>query len=184
MAKHSLQDIVRSDSPELFDEDLNLVSEEECGKLDPKLNDDSIGGRRIQAKKPLFRKSISGSCERERDTKGQDERDHNESTVIKDKRNILSRRSSNMKIQSQESIQQREGQNCVVTNQVGRYSLRNHTPTKRELETKNRTSKAIQNISGLDENKQSVEETDTSGATDRLMGERDAAKDTKDFSGR
>ena len=176
----------------MFDEDSNPAVEELLDKPNAKFtNDDCIGDdNQRQLKKPLFRRSASENHEAkvasECDTMVQDSGNDNRSIVTKDKRNRLSRRSSSLRIQSQESVDQGEKVNTVVTNQVGSYSLRNQTPTKREMETKTRTSKAIQKIIGANE-KETNEAKDMSGAINRLLGEIDTMKETSeegDFSGK
>ena len=100
-------------------------------------------------------------------------------SAAKEKRNRLSRRSQSSNFSSQEL----DGANSVSVedgNGGRKYSLRKQTPTKREIETRNRTSRAIHKVyqSERNEKQDSLEHSnseDKSGVINRSLEESSAA---------
>ena len=183
--QNQLQRNDRPGSPDLFDEDGSEVSspnkvtnETSLRKLE---NSFETGGddcnsvtdnAHSRVAKPLFKKTS-------RDNLNQRDDIDFKLTAAKEKRNRLSRRSLGSNILSQES----DGVKTVPVEDVNRerkYCLRKHTPTKREIETKSRTSRAIHKVnqSELNANEESLGQSnskDKSSAINRSLEESSAA---------
>ena len=167
----------RSGSPDLFDEDGSEVSslnkETNTTSLRNSENPFEVGcdhynsvtdNAHSPVRKPLFNKTS-------RDNLNQRDDIDFKSTATKEKRNRLSRRSLGSNILSQE-VDAVKTVRIEDVNREKKYCLRKQTPTKREIETKSRTSRAIHKVnqSELNANEESLGQSNSKDKSSAVNG--------------
>ena len=128
-----------------------------------------FGESKLQMRKPLFKKVPPGENLNLQD-------DIESRQPPKEKRNRLSRRSFNTSMSSQGTVK------TEADGADKKYCLRKHTPTKREIETKNRTSRAIAkpDQSKGNKNEEPSDHVHNKSDKDELLGKTKATEESVD----
>ncbi len=177
-----LQEKERCCSPDLFDEDATkeavLEEKEECARENDVVSSTGYYQNRTvpnrQYSRPLFRKGQHSDAK-----EGKLKREISAALESEDLTANVGKCDDISHVGSAKE-KQKTPQKGSETNQGRRYSLRKSTPSKRQEETKNRTSRALIGCGNV-MNKSDTR--DISGAIDKLLGVNDAQEETDDLPG-